>query len=202
MHHHTPAYVQALETECLRKGATRRALERSSVADIVAHFSARIRTVARMHRLTAHDVDDVMQETWVRLLEHGDSIRDVKAIGAWLETTARRESLLVLRKAGRELPTDRQLLAEESAEAIDEDRLAAADAERRAALGAAIAGLTDRQRDVMAILMIDPVPSYADIARRLEMPIGSIGPTRARILERLRASPQLTAVLPDSWDAT
>jgi RNA polymerase sigma factor (sigma-70 family) len=199
MHHQTRGYVQALETERLRKADTRRALERTSVADIVAQFSARIRTVARLHRLTAHDVDDVMQETWIRLLEHGDSIRDVKAIGAWLETTARRESLRVLRKAGRELPTDRQLLAEDATEPIDEERLAAA--ERRAAVAAAVAGLTDRQRDVMAILMVDPVPSYADIARRLEMPIGSIGPTRARILERLRASPQLTAVLADGWSA-
>jgi RNA polymerase sigma factor (sigma-70 family) len=199
MHHQTRGYVQALEAERLRKAETHRALDRSRVADIVAQFGARVRAVARLHRLAAHDVDDVMQETWIRLLEHGDSIRDAKAIGAWLETTARRESLRVLRKAGRELPTDHGLLTDESIAPVDEERLAAA--ERRAALAAALAGLTNRQRDLMAILMVDPTPSYAEIARRLDVPIGSIGPTRARVVERLRASSQLTAVLADGWSS-
>jgi RNA polymerase sigma factor (sigma-70 family) len=171
-------------------------IDRSQVSDLVTQFSARIRAVARLHRLAAHDVEDVMQTTWVRLLENGGSIRNAKAVGAWLETTARRESLRVLRKAGRELPTDRQLLEDEPAAPVDERRLAAV--ERRAAIAAALSELTGRQRDVLAILLVDPAPSYAEISRSLGMPVGSIGPTRARILERLRTSPHLTAVISDN----
>jgi RNA polymerase sigma factor (sigma-70 family) len=169
------------------------------VADVVAQFSARVRKVARRHRLGVHDVEDVMQTTWVRLLEHGESIRDPRAIGAWLETTARHESLRLLRRSGRELPTDRELRADELAEPVDEQRLAAA--ERRAAMATAVAALNGRQRDVMAFLLAEREPSYAEISERLNMPIGSIGPTRARIIERLRASPHLNAVMPDPGPA-
>ena len=165
------------------------------VTDIVTQFSERVRKIARWHRLGADDVDDVMQDTWVRLLEHGDSIRDPRAIGAWLETTARRESLRLLRTAGRELPTDEELRADELTDPVDEERLAAA--ERRAAVAQAVAALTGRQRDVMVLLLAEPEPSYAEISERLGMPIGSIGPTRARVIERLRASPQLNAVIAD-----
>ena len=102
----------------------------------------------------------------------------------------------MLRKAGRELPTEHQLLAEEHAAPVDEERLVAG--ERQAAVAAAVAGLSARQRAVVALLLADPAPSYAEVARRLDMPIGSIGPTRARTVERLRASPQVAAVMADT----
>src|SRR5215218_6556750 len=57
-------------------------------------FTKRIRAVARGYRLAPQDVDDVAQTTWLRLLEHIGAVRDANAVGAWLETTARRESLL------------------------------------------------------------------------------------------------------------
>jgi RNA polymerase sigma factor (sigma-70 family) len=192
MHHQARPYVQALEAERPRTAGAPRGLDRRMLPEIVTQFSARIRKVASHYRLPAHDVEDVMQTTWVRLLEHGDGIRDARAIGAWLETTARRESLRVLHRAGREQPTDCQLLANEATAPVDEDRLAAR--ERQAAIASAIAALTDRQRDIISALTLDPPPSYAEIAQLLGMPIGSIGPTRARIIERLRASRHLAAV--------
>jgi DNA-directed RNA polymerase specialized sigma24 family protein len=71
--------------------------------------------------------------------------------------------------------------------------------ERREALGKAIADLPDRQRALMQALLDDSDPSYADLSRRLQMPIGSIGPTRARCFDRLRADARLTAVVgPDA----
>ena len=189
MHHHTPGYIDALEAERARRTP---AFDPAAVPDIVRRFGARVHAVARRHRLGSHDIEDVVQTTWVRLLEHDDGIRDARAIGSWLETTARHESLRVLRKSGRELPTDRELLADEPTDPVDEERLAAR--ERQVAITGAVAGLSGRQRDVVALLLADPAPSYAEIARALDMPIGSIGPTRARILERLSASPQVAAV--------
>ena len=67
-------------------------------------------------------------------------------------------------------------------------------AERRAALDASLAGLTDRQRELMTLLVTEPDLSYEDVGRRLGIPVGSIGPTRARSLMRLRASSGLQAL--------
>jgi DNA-directed RNA polymerase specialized sigma24 family protein len=70
-------------------------------------------------------------------------------------------------------------------------------AERNAALRAAFAELPQPCRELLAMLMSDPSPAYAEISARLGMAVGSIGPTRARCLERLRRSPHLVAVLGD-----
>jgi DNA-directed RNA polymerase specialized sigma24 family protein len=70
-------------------------------------------------------------------------------------------------------------------------------AERNAALRAAFAELPQPCRELLSLLMSDPAPAYAEISARLGMAIGSIGPTRARCLDRLRRSPQLVAVLDD-----
>jgi hypothetical protein len=71
--------------------------DETAVAELVDRFAVRIRAVARAHRLDTHDVEDVMQTTCLRLLQCVDTIRNPSAIGAWLETTARRESLRVLK---------------------------------------------------------------------------------------------------------
>src|SRR5688572_17619544 len=119
---HSHGFVHACETERLAEGTRRRtiadarAIERvvtaatagdtTALSALIDRFGPRIRGVARRHRLAAHNVEDVMQTTWLKLLEHGDSIRDPLAVGAWLETTARRECVRVLACATREHPTD------------------------------------------------------------------------------------------------
>jgi len=201
--HHTRAFTAGLQADRRTAAARRRApagaaeLERllaaASEGDDGAwsalgrRFGARVRAVARAHRLTAHDVEDVVQTTWLRLVEHIHRIRDARALGAWLETTARRESLRILRGTRRELPTDDPDIAD--APAPPEERDAAA--ERAAALADALTRLPERQRALMAMLTAEPQPSYTDIAQRLAMPIGSIGPTRQRCLARLRSDTTL-----------
>jgi RNA polymerase sigma factor (sigma-70 family) len=137
-----------------------------------------------MHRLAPADVEDVTQTTWLRLLEHADKIREPAAVGAWLETTARRESLRLLRASSREHPTDNELMLDAPVAPVDDQRLQAS--ERRVAVGAALKQVSGHQRELLSMLFAEPAPSYAEISRRLGMPIGSIGPTRARCLERLR----------------
>jgi RNA polymerase sigma factor (sigma-70 family) len=161
-------------------------------ASVVQRLTVRIRAVARAHRLNAHDVEDVVQLTWLRVLEHGDAIRDPAALPAWLHTTARRESLRVLREGARlQLVGDEPIRDEEpcpSVQAQLERR------EQRAALFGAIRRLSGRQRTLMLALLADPAPSYERLARTLEMPVGSIGPTRIRGMERLRRDRHLVAV--------
>ncbi|MDX6706103.1 MAG: hypothetical protein QOI48_1949 [Solirubrobacteraceae bacterium] len=195
--HKTPAR-RTLETDrqatAAQRRTTARELERvvtaasegdpSALSELVERFGPRVRDIARVHRLGAHDVEDVTQTTWLRLLENVNTIRDPNAIGAWLVTTARRESLRIINGTRRERPTDDQLLLDAPAPPVDEEPLLTP--ERRAALSAALKQLTAHQRQLLSMLFADPAPSYAEISRALGMPIGSIGPTRARSLARLR----------------
>jgi RNA polymerase sigma factor (sigma-70 family) len=167
--------------------------DRSAVSELVERYAVRVRIVARQQGLAAHDVEDVVQTTWLRLLEHAHTIRDPTAIGAWLETTARRESLRVVKASGRERPTNNELVLDAPVAPVDEQRLRAA--EGRAALAGALRQLTDDRRELLSMLFAEPTPSYAEISRALDMPIGSIGPTRARCLERLRAHRNLAELV-------
>jgi RNA polymerase sigma factor (sigma-70 family) len=161
-------------------------------ASLIEHLTRSIRGVARMHRLRPHDVDDVVQTTWLRLLEHHDRIRDPAALRAWLHTTARRESLRLLREGARVEPVGDDRLDARDAAPTAHERVE--DRERAIALLGAIRTLPDRQRQLMGALLADAESSYTDLSRALEMPIGSIGPTRARCLQRLREDPRLSGV--------
>jgi RNA polymerase sigma factor (sigma-70 family) len=167
-------------------------------SSLMRRFTARVRAVVRSHRLPAHDVEDVIQSTWVRLYENIGSVREPLALGAWLETTARRESVRVLRASQRERPSDDEQLIAEQVPAVDADRLVAR--QDRATVAQALTGLSPRQRHLLALLFADPAPSYDEISRTLGMPVGSIGPTRARILERLRRDPRLVRAVADGLD--
>jgi RNA polymerase sigma factor (sigma-70 family) len=161
-------------------------------AAVRERYGARVRAVARRHRLTAHDVEDVAQNTWLRLFVNGGAIREPKALGAWLETTARRESLRLLEAARCEFATEQQQLPEAPAPAVPLPVLLE---ERRAALRNALRKLPERHAALMRLLIAEPAPSYEEIGRVLGMPVGSIGPIRARSLERLRRDPELAAAL-------
>jgi RNA polymerase sigma factor (sigma-70 family) len=163
--------------------------DRPAVSYLVERFAVRIRIVARLHRLAAHDVEDVMQTTWLRLLEHAHTIRNPNAVGAWLETTARHESLRILKASSREHLTDNELLLDAPVPPVDEQRLRAA--ERRAAVAIALEQLTDDRRGLLSMLFAESSPSYTEISRALGIPVGSIGPTRARCLARLRENQDL-----------
>ena len=71
---------------------------------IVDRFAGMVWAIARRHRLSAADAADVSQTTWLRLVEHLDRIEKPDRIGMWLATTARHESLRVLRIAARQGP--------------------------------------------------------------------------------------------------
>ena len=193
-HHQNREYVAALDAERLRRSsADGRALERmiaaaatgdqSAWSAIVHRFSGRIARVARGYGLNAYQADDVAQETWLRLYRGLGGVRDPQALGAWVDTTARRESLRVLKRRGREDLTDADLGTDAAASADPEAELLA---ERRAALAHALATLPERQRRLMESLLAETEPSYADVSEQLGLPIGSIGPTRGRCVQRLR----------------
>ena len=205
MLHHHPHYIAAAQEDRRPHASGRRppagvgeleamlaAAARGDEANwnaLVARFTARVRAVARRHRLAPHDIDDVLQSTWLRLLEHIGSVREPAALGGWLDTTARRESLRLIHKAKRERPDESAVACDQAVEPIAERELVAR--EQRAALAAAVERLLPAQRSLIEMLLAHPTMSYIEISAALGMPIGSIGPTRARSLARLRRDPEL-----------
>jgi RNA polymerase sigma factor (sigma-70 family) len=155
---------------------------------LVERYSSAIAAVTRAHRLDAADAGDVHQSTWLRLIEHGDRIRDPDRLGAWLVTTARNECLRIHRHARRLIPTgdllDSMAQSRQPATSSIEDDVILA--ETSAAVLEAVASLPLNQRSLIQLLMTDPAPSYEEVSTILRMPVGSIGPTRGRCLAKLR----------------
>jgi len=154
--------------------------------ELVAVMTPVLWHVVRAHRLSTEVAEDVVQTTWLALVRSRDRIEEPAAIGGWLTTTARREAWRVAKASGRALPTEddelaRQLPDETSAEAA----VVRQDGDDR--LWAAVDRLGERCRRLLRIVAFEHRPDYSRIAADLGMPIGSIGPTRGRCLQKLRA---------------
>jgi RNA polymerase sigma factor (sigma-70 family) len=150
---------------------------------LVAEFGGMVWATARSHRLSAADTADAVQSTWLRLVEHLDRIDNPARVGPWLATTARRECLSVIRRSGRVVALGDELPDVASEAPSPDHRLI--EEERARAVRDALAQLRPRDRALLRMLAADPAPSYEEIGAALGMPVGSIGPTRARALERL-----------------
>ncbi|HTN24794.1 MAG TPA: sigma-70 family RNA polymerase sigma factor [Solirubrobacteraceae bacterium] len=159
-----------------------------------------VRGIARSYRLSPADVDDVAQTTWLRLLSHVDRLHEPAAVAGWLATTSRRECLRVLQVPLREWPTDDPELGDGRDIADPESELL--ESERRVVLERALATLPGRHRRLMTLLATEPAMDYQQLSAALRMPIGSIGPTRARSLTRLRRNPELRSVCEAGATAT
>jgi RNA polymerase sigma factor (sigma-70 family) len=168
--------------------------------EIVERYSPLVWAICLRYRLDRQDIDDVGQSVWLLLIEKLGSLREPAALPGWLGTTTQRECLRVLRDARRhdrtELPED-QLPPDP---ALIEDLVITA--ERDAGLRAAFAELPRTCRELLAMLVCDPPCRYEDISATLGMAMGSIGPIRARCLDRLRRSPHVIAIARQSRRGT
>jgi len=165
---------------------------------LVARYGNRVWAVARAFRLSQADAEDVFQTTWLNLVTHLDRIQEPDGVGAWLATTARNECLGALRRSARQVPSGDQadLDATDSADTAIDSRVLAN--ERDAELWRGIGGLSERCQRLLRVLLADPTPSYEEVSATLDMPVGSIGPTRARCLQHLRA--RLVGITGDTRD--
>jgi RNA polymerase sigma factor (sigma-70 family) len=159
---------------------------------LVHQFTPVLRRVAKGYRLPPYDVDDVVQACWVSLLESLHTLREPEAVGAWLVTTARRQALRTRQREVRELLTETPLPEQQAAP--DCPATTVARAEREHALRDAVGRLPGRQRALLESLIAAPDRSYAEVSELLDMPVGSIGPTRERGLSRLRSDERLMQV--------
>lgn len=158
--------------------------------------------ITRHFRLSTSDAQDVIQTVWLRLVEHLAQIREPAALPGWIVTTARHECLRLIRAGGRTVVVDPVDLTV-AHPPDDGDGIASAllAAERHQVLLDGLAELPPHQRELLALLAADPPHPYAEISKMLGIPVGSIGPTRSRILERLRSTAAVRGYLTTSADA-
>ena len=158
---------------------------------IVDEYAGLLWSVVRGFRLNEAQAADAVQTTWLRLVEHVADLREPAHMAGWLKTTARRVCLQTIRHSGREQLVD-----------LDEDRtggsvwvddagqdgpeVTALRREQQVLVRSVLADLPDRHRQLVELLVASPPIGYREISVRLGIPVGSIGPTRARILARLR----------------
>jgi RNA polymerase sigma factor (sigma-70 family) len=154
--------------------------------EIVYRYRGMVGKVARSYRLSDSDTADVLQNTWLRALERLDTVREPERLSGWLATTARRECLAVLRRTGREVP-DGLLEAQVSGSATCPETVVIG-RETRGMVARAVAQLPQRRRTLVRALFADDDVRYSDISQALDLPPGSIGPTRGRVLRSLRRS--------------
>ena len=189
-----PASLRAGSTMTAMPGEEVGALVRSAADGdaeawnaLVDRFAALVWAVTRSFGLDRSDAADVSQVAWLRLVEHLDRLTEPDRVGAWLGTTVRRECLAVIRRRSRTaIPSGDDVTFERVVANVPSPEHRMMAEERNAVIWQAMGAISDRCRQLLRILMADPPPSYEDVGAALEMPIGSIGPTRARCLAQLR----------------
>ena len=172
--------------------------DRAAWDGLVERFGGLVWSVARAHRLGAADAADVSQTAWLRLVESLGRIREPDRVGAWLATTTRNECLRVIRRSGRQVPTDMEVDDEPPDPRAPPVEAGVLAGERDATLWRAFAAISERCQVLLRMLIADPPPTYEEISVALDMPIGSIGPIRGRCLEQLRRKSGITGLLEGS----
>jgi len=155
---------------------------------LIDRYERLVFSIARRYGLSTEDAADVVQKVFVILLQSIDRLPDDVNLGGWLTTVARRHTWRALARLGRELPGEKEdiaesvaLLGRQSPDPVDRWELVQT-------VHDALNRLGKRCRQLLLALYFDPLePSYAEVAGRLKMAVGSIGPTRARCLAKLKA---------------
>jgi RNA polymerase sigma factor (sigma-70 family) len=155
--------------------------------ELVARYERLVYTIPLRYGLPRSEADDVFQTVWITLLEKLPTLREPDRLSSWLVTTARRATWD--RRRGSEYKRtesyDPAELPEESGDATPEEVVAEFQQAQR--MQKALDRLDERCRRLLFYLYQDKTtPSYAEIADKLGLTTGSIGPIRARCLEKLR----------------
>jgi RNA polymerase sigma factor (sigma-70 family) len=163
---------------------------------LVERYAPLIWSICRRHRLGDAHAEDVGQSVWLKLAGQLGTLRDPAALPGWLATTTRLECGRILRVARRPHNAghapDAETILDDQAKQDGQELLVA---ERHAALREAYSHLPPCCQQLIALLIEDPPLSYAEISAKLGIPVGSIGPNRARCLDKLRRYPAIAALI-------
>ncbi|HWO02938.1 MAG TPA: sigma-70 family RNA polymerase sigma factor [Blastocatellia bacterium] len=160
---------------------------------LIARYQRLVYSIPLKLRLSPEDAADIFQSVSLKLYEKLATLRDHDKISSWLITTASRECWRLAARNRREAQPTGSSSEEDSdpmadipstAPLADEERETL---ERAQTVRQAVASLPERCRDLLSMLFYQADEwSYAEIAQRMNMPVPSIGPTRARCLEKLK----------------
>jgi len=158
--------------------------DESAWNELVEHYAGLVWSVARSFRLSKASTDDVVQTVWLRLAENSTRIREPSRLASWLATATRHEALRVIRGHQRLVPhADFSDSSEPTSRSIED--IITDDATLKAVLQA-FDRLTPADQQLLRLLCTVPPLDYQTIAEILGRSIGSIGPSRARCLDKLR----------------
>ena len=166
--------------------------DRAAWNEIVARFAPLVWSICLRMGLARPDAEDVCQGVWMRLVEQLDRIRQPAALPGWLVTTTRHECERVTRLTRQRALGERRAVGERELTSMgaDPDRSILI-AEQQQALREAFADLPALCRRLIQLLLHDPPLPYAEIGEKMGKPVGSLGPSRARCLGKLRRHPAL-----------
>ena len=163
---------------------------------LVERYAPLVWSICRRYRLGSADAEDVNQSVWLALVDQLAALREPAALPGWLATTTQRECGRVLRTArGPQMAwyaPDAEDIPDEQAVTAEEELL---QAERQAALREAFTYLPPSCQQLIGMLIQDPPVPYAKISTELGIPIGSIGPSRRRCVDKLRRHPAVAALI-------
>jgi len=159
-----------------------------AVESLVRRFSPVLWHVARAYGIDAAAAEDAVQLTWMAMVRHADGIRDPLALPGWLTTVTRREAARLAQARPRETtgldPATTPEVADPHRLPPEDVVVASLEAE---ALWQHVRRLPERCQRLLRVVAFAHRPDYTSLAVELGMPIGGIGPTRRRCLDKLRA---------------
>lgn len=159
--------------------------DKAAWAQLVDRFSQMVWSIARSFRLDDATAKDVSQTVWLRLVENIDRIDDPERLPGWLATTCRREALRVQGLRNRVIPTEFEYDVPDDRPSFE--TMLIEDEEAREVV-AAFETISEDCRQLLRLLTTEPPLSYEEISDIVGRPIGSLGPTRSRCIERLKAA--------------
>ncbi len=168
-----------------------RAGDPSALDELVHVMSPILWHVVRATGLDREQAEDVVQTAWLALVRNAATVGDAQAVARWLCTTARREAWRVSKAAGRSTAVEDDTLEHHLPRTSSPEAEVLLNADQTQ-LWESLTRLPERCQKLLRIVAMEPRPDYARIAGELKMPIGSIGPTRGRCLDKLRNELQRT----------
>jgi RNA polymerase sigma factor (sigma-70 family) len=159
--------------------------DQAKMGDLVRALTPILWHTARSARLDSATAEDVLQTVWLTLVRKTDTITEPLAVLQWLVVSTRREAWRVAKNQRRSRPEDLELTSSEVAKGESiEDTVLRDESDNR--LWRHIEQLPERCRTLLRVIAFADRPDYAELAKALGMPQGSIGPTRGRCLAKLR----------------
>lgn len=174
--------VEATHGELLARAVRN---DQSAWNELVDRFGQMVWSVARGFGLDDATAKDVSQTVWLKLVENCEKIKDPERLPGWLATTCRREAIRVSKLRNRAIPTEFEYDIEDESPSLESMLI---DDEERRIVVEAFRTLSKGCQQLLSLLTVEPPLSYEEISDTTGRPIGSLGPTRSRCIDRLRSA--------------